>query len=105
MKLQVDTNINFREQFGKLDSSVFVTPKEVAIVIAAPSLQAIYLAIARGDLPEPMIRQNRRIRWSVGQIRDHLRQMEQSFQERLAKSEAGLAKVDAKRRGRPRAGV
>lgn len=104
MQLEHRSPNKFREEFSRLDPAVYVAPIDLLGVLAAPSLQAVYLAMKRGDLPEPMIRQNRRIRWTVGQIRDHLKKVEQDFQARLLKKVLGEGKGDilGKRRGRPR---
>lgn len=85
----MQVNINLRNDFGKLDSMVLISPVDVASVIGAPTVGAVYTALNRGELPEPLIRGNRRIRWTVGQIREHIHGLEDAFKARqAAKKEA-----------------
>lgn len=85
----MQVNINLRNDFGKLDAMVLVSPLDVASVIGAPTVGAVYTALNRGELPEPLIRGNRRIRWTVGQIRDHIHGLEVAFKARqVAEKEA-----------------
>lgn len=85
----VDTN--FRVEFGKLDDAVLISPVELAAVIGAPSVGAVYTSLARGELPEPLVRENRRLRWSVGQIRNHISSMVTVLLERQQSAvESGL---------------
>ena len=98
-------NFDVRLNFGKLDDAILLTPTQVGQVISAASTQAVYTALYRGDLPQPFIRRNRQIRWSVGQIRGHLSQQMQVFQARQAANAAGEGVILAyagKKRGRPR---
>ena len=87
---EVQINMSLRNDFGKLDPTVLISPLDVASVIGAPTVGAVYTALARGELPELLIRGNRRIRWTVGQIRAHIRSLEVAFKARqTAKKEAG----------------
>ena len=113
MKLRTASSpINFLQDLGKLDPLVFMTAADVASVIAAPSVQAVYAAIQRNDLPAPLIRRNRLLRWTVGQIREHLQKLQADFQAESARQAdghgyAGHAHtvLGGKKRGRPRASV
>jgi hypothetical protein len=96
-------NIKFRNEFGSLDDMVFMTPADVASVIAAPSLGSVYTQLNSGELPEPLIRKNRQIRWTVGQIRAHIKAQVEAL--RLAQAELGESReplVAARPVGRPR---
>ena len=85
----MQVNISLRNDFGKLDAMVLISPLDVASVIGAPTVGAVYTALNRGELPEPLIRGNRRIRWTVGQIREHIHGLEEAFKARqAAKKEA-----------------
>lgn len=75
----MQATINFRHDFGKLDDLILVTPAEFAEVIAAPTVGSVYTQLQRGELPEPLIRKNRQIRWTVGQVRGHLRGLQDAF--------------------------
>lgn len=111
MKVQTAPLIDFRRDFSQLDPLVWVTPADVMNIIAAPSIQAVYMAIERGDLPEPLVRRNRQIRFSVGQLREYLKGREQAYRERLAIEAAGKGSTPAPgahgggKRGRPRISV
>lgn len=83
----MQVNINLRNDFGKLDAMVLLSPLDVASIIGAPSVGAVYTALSRGELPEPFIRCNRRIRWTVGQIREHIQALLIEFQARQASKE------------------
>lgn len=97
----MQVNISLRNDFGKLDPMVLVSPLDVASVIGAPTVGAVYTALNRGELPEPLIRKNRRIRWTVGQIREHIQNLEVAFLARqAAKHEA--TEDTPNRLGRPR---
>lgn len=100
----MQVNINLRNDFGKLDSLVLISPIEVAGVIGAPTVGAVYTALSRGELPEPLIRGNRRIRWTVGQIREHLHGLEDAFKARQA-AQKEAAGEPPNRRGRRRSPV
>lgn len=78
----IKVNLDLRVNFSKLDAAVVLTPQDVGCVIAASTVGAVYTALYRGDLPEPVIRANRRIRWAVGQIRDHIRRLEDALKTR-----------------------
>lgn len=98
-------NFDVRLNFGKLDDAILLTPTQVGQVISAASTQAVYTALYRGDLPQPFIRRNRQIRWSVGQIREHLDKQMAVFKTRQAEHAEGTGLVAAyagKKRGRPR---
>jgi hypothetical protein len=81
----MQAHINFRNDFGKLDDMVFMTAANVASVIAAPSVGSVYTQLHRGELPEPLIRKNRQLRWTVGQMRGHLAAQLEAF--KLAQAE------------------
>jgi len=53
MKVQTAPLIDFRREFSQLDPLVWVTPADVMSIIAAPSVQAVYMAVERGDLNRP----------------------------------------------------
>lgn len=103
--MQGKVNINLRNDFGKLDELVLISPLDVASVIGAPTVGAVYTALNRGELPQPLIRGNRRIRWTVGQIREHLRELEAAFKLRQAAQKDAMGDKGAQpaRRGRRRA--
>ncbi len=98
----MQVNINLRNDFGKLDPMVLVSPLDVASVIGAPTVGAVYTALNRGQLPEPLIRGNRRIRWTVGQIREHIHGLEVNFLARQA-AKRETSEDPPIRKGRPRA--
>lgn len=97
----MQANINFRNDFGKLDDMVFMTPADVANLIAAPSVGCVYTQLHRGELPEPLIRKNRQIRWTVGQMRGHLQAQLEAFkvaqEERVAATGDQPARLGRKR--------
>ena len=101
-----DVDLGFRSEFGKLDDAVLIGPAQVAAVIGSVSLGAVYTALHRGDLPPPVIHANRQIRWSVGQIRAHTKELERLCAERtaarLAMTGAQSTGLSGTRRGRPR---
>ena len=101
-----ENDFDARLHFGQLDNAVLLTPAQVGQVIGASSTQAVYTSLYRGDLPEPVIRRNRQIRWTVGQIREHLQSQYQLFQARQRELATGLGKGElthmGKKRGRPR---
>lgn len=98
----MQVNINLRNDFGKLDAMVLISPLDVASVIGAPTVGAVYTALNRGELPEPLIRGNRRIRWTVGQIREHIHGLEDAFKARQA-SKKEASGDEPTRMGRRRA--
>jgi len=100
----MQVNINLRNDFGKLDPLVLVSPVDVASVIGAPTVGAVYTALNRGELPEPLIRGNRRIRWTVGQIREHLHGLENAFKARQAAQKEAEGEQPT-RRGRRRSPI
>ena len=104
-----DVDMSFRREFGGLDDAVLIGPAQVAAVIGSVSVGAVYTALHRGGLPVPVIHANRQIRWSVGQIRAHTKELERLCAEResarLAMTGAQPAQSTAlsgARRGRPR---
>jgi len=110
--LTASSKINLRQEFGKLDPLALITPTDVAFLISAPSVQSVYSAVERGALPVPIIRKNRQLRWTVGQIRDHLQEMLCKLQVDLAREVAGKGLADhgqdvlsEQRIGRPRSAL
>ena len=101
-----DVDYSFRREFGGLDDAVLIGPAQVAAIVGAVSIGAIYVALHRGDLPAPLIHQNRKIRWSVGQIRGHVKELERlcdvRVANRLATTGASVLSVSKARTGRPR---
>lgn len=101
-----ENDFDARLHFGQLDNAVLLTPAQVGQVIGASSTQAVYTSLYRGDLPEPVIRRNRQIRWTVGQLKEHLQSQFQLFKERQSEMATGLGKEELartdKKRGRPR---
>lgn len=101
-----DVDSGFRIEFGTLDDAVLIGPAQVAAVIGSVSLGAVYTALHRGNLPAPVIHANRQIRWSVGQIRAHTKELERLCAERtaatLAMTGGQLTASSGARRGRPR---
>ena len=101
-----DVDLSFRREFGELDDAVLIGPAQVAAVIGAISVGAVYVALHRGDLPHPLIHQNRKIRWSVGQIRGHVKELERLCEVRVANKLAmtGMPpkSTNGARSGRPR---
>ena len=94
-------NTDFKKDFSTLDALIYMTPADVAAVIAAPSVGSVYTQLHRGELPEPLIRENRRMRWTVGQIRTHLINQVDAF--KLAQAERlAAAGTPPKRLGRAR---
>lgn len=92
-----------RSSFSTLDPSVLLTPQDVASVIAAPSVSSVYTALYRRELPEPVIRANRRIRWTVRQIRDYINGLESALMDRQDAEFMSTGKQTiASKRGRPR---
>lgn len=101
-----ENDFDARLHFGQLDNAVLLTPAQVGQVIGASSTQAVYTSLHRGDLPEPVIRRNRQIRWTVGQLKEHLQNQLQLFKERQSelatrRGKDELAHTD-KKLGRPR---
>lgn len=72
----MQVNINLQNEFGKLDKTFLITPVDLAGVIVASEIGAVYTVLNRGKLPEPLIRGNRRIRWTVDQICRHISNLE-----------------------------
>ena len=104
-KTKYEHNFDVRTQFGQLDGAILLTPIQVGQVIGASSVGAVYTSLYRGDLPEPLIRRNRQIRWSVGQLREHIRMQMDELRTRQAAQTAGgqgVTTANGKRRGRPR---
>lgn len=99
----VKVNVDLRSNFSKLDAAVLLSPQDVGCVIAAPTVGAVYTALYRKELPEPVIRANRRIRWTVGQIRDHIRGLEDALKVRQKMELEGAGVQPLVKRGRPRA--
>lgn len=99
-----DTDI--RIQFKHFDASVLIGIDDVRQLVGAASAGAVYAAVYRGDLPQPLIKRNRQLRWSVGQIRTHLQQIEEDFKQRQSDGIAGQGPDPSpqgkKRFGRPR---
>ena len=79
-----DIDLNFRREFGELDDAVLIGPAQLAAVIGAVSVGAVYVSLARGALPEPLIRENRKLRWSVGQVRAHVGELAELCAARVA---------------------
>lgn len=103
--MKKENDFDVRMQFGQLDAAILLTPAQVGQVIGSSSTQAVYTALYRRDLPEPFIRRNRQIRWTVGQLKEHLAKQMQAFVDRQAAQAAGTGAVIAytgKKRGRPR---
>ncbi len=108
---------DIRVEFKNFDPSVLLQVVEVAQLIGAKNAASVYAALYRGDLPEPMIRRNRQLRWSVGQVRTHLQELEQEFRKRQADATSAasganvvqrldsLGSKEKQRHGRPRNSV
>ncbi len=97
-------NTDFKKDFSTLDELIYMTPADVAAVIAAPSVGCVYTQLNRGELPEPLIRKNRQIRWTVGQIRTHLSSQLEAF--KLAQTERlASGGTPQKRLGRARKSI
>ena len=101
-----DIDLNFRREFGELDDAVLIGPAQLAAVIGAVSVGAVYVSLARGALPEPLIRENRKLRWSVGQVRAHVGELAQlcaaRVAARLATTGIPQKSPNGPRHGRPR---
>lgn len=97
-------NKDFKKDFSNLDDLIYMTPADVAAVIAAPSVGSVYTKLNRGELPEPLIRENRRMRWTVGQIRTHISDQVEAFKLAQAERLAAAPFLDSakSKRGRPR---
>lgn len=99
-----DTDI--RIQFKHFDESVLIGIDDVRQLVGAASAGAVYAAVYRGDLPQPLIKRNRQLRWSVGQLRCHLQTLENDFKKRQNDAASGLGidptPKEKKRFGRPR---
>lgn len=99
-----DTDI--RIQFKHFDDCVLIGIDEVRQLVGAASTGAVYAAVYRGDLPKPLIQRNRQLRWSVGQLRNHLQSVEEDFKQRQSDAAAGhgpsQSPEEKKRFGRPR---
>lgn len=102
---------DIRVEFKNFDASVLLGVVDVAQLIGAKNAASVYAALYRKDLPEPMIRRNRQLRWSVGQMRTHLQDLEQDFRKRQADAASAasgdivaqtLGNKDKQRIGRPR---
>ena len=97
---------DIRIQFKHFDESVLIGIEEVRQLVGANTTGAVYAAVYRGDLPAPMVQRNRQLRWSVGQIRHHLNQVEDDFRKRQIDAAAGQGQGQStegkKRFGRPR---
>ena len=101
---KIDTDI--RIQFKHFDASVLIGIDDVRQLVGAASPGAVYAAVYRGDLPKPLIQRNRQLRWSVGQLRNHLQSVEEDFKQRQSDAAAGQgpsqSPEEKKRFGRPR---
>lgn len=98
---------DIRIQFKHFDENVLLTLDEVRQLIGAGSAGAVYAALYRGDLPDPLIRRNRQLRWSAGQMRGHFQTLENDFKKRQLDAAAGAGAGadipdEKKRFGRPR---
>lgn len=104
-KLKNENDI--RIDFKNFDLSVLLGVEDVRQLIGAKNSASVYAALYRHDLPEPIIRRNRQLRWSVGQLRSHFQALEEEFKIRTLKenaaSGAGASCAEKKiRTGRPR---
>lgn len=88
-----------RVEFKNFDDAVLLGVDEVRQLIGAKSAGSVYAALYRHDLPEPIIRKNRQLRWSVKQMREHLQEIEDDFKKRQIE-EVGVHRP--KRAGRSR---
>ena len=101
---KIDTDI--RIQFKHFDDCVLINIDDVKQLIGASSTGAVYAAVYRGDLPQPLIKRNRQLRWSAGQMRCHLQTLEDDFKKRQDEAASGSG-IDStpkekKKFGRPR---
>lgn len=83
-KIEKDVRIEFKN----FDSSVLLGVEDVRQIIGAKNAAAVYAQVYRGDLPEPLIKKNRQLRWSVGQMRGHLQALHDDLKQRLEQAEA-----------------
>lgn len=101
---KIDTDI--RIQFKHFDDLVLIDIEDVRQLTGAKSTGAVYAALYRGDLPEPIIRRNRQLRWSAGQLRVHFQSLENDFKKMQLDAAAGaganIPTGEKKRFGRPR---
>lgn len=86
VKLKTETDI--RVGFKNFDPAVLLGVEDLRQIIGAKNATSVYAALYRGDLPEPIIRRNRQLRWSVGQLRCHLQGLQNDFERRQAQIEA-----------------
>jgi hypothetical protein len=97
---------DIRIQFKHFDDCVLINIDDVRQLIGASSTGAVYAAVYRGDLPQPLIKRNRQLRWSAGQMRCHLQTLESDFKKRESDVAAGAGAdipTEVKKRfGRPR---
>ena len=98
--------MDIRIQFKHFDDCVLINIDDVKQLIGASSTGAVYAAVYRGDLPQPLIKRNRQLRWSAGQMRGHFQSLENDFQKRQLDAAAGsgadIPTEEKKRFGRPR---
>jgi hypothetical protein len=98
--------MDIRIQFKHFDDLVLIDIEDVRQLTGAKSTGAVYAALYRGDLPEPIIRRNRQLRWSAGQLRGHFQTMENDFKKRQLDAADGagadIPTEEKKRFGRPR---
>jgi predicted DNA-binding transcriptional regulator AlpA len=85
---------DFRVVFAHMDRSSLLTADELGALMGK-SRNALYHMLCRepDGLPKPVFRQNRYVRWRVGDVRDWINKLPQ----------AALREIGGKgRRGRPR---
>ena len=87
---------DFRSEFARMDRASLLTAQELGQLLRKSS-NAIYHMLCREPeaLPKPVFRQNRYLRWRVGDVRDWID----------ALPSAEIQGNTTSRRGRPRTGV
>lgn len=79
---------DIRIEFKNFDQAVLLGVDDVKQIIGAKSAASVYAQVYRGDLPEPLIKKNRQLRWSVGQLREHLQGLDNDFRKRQSEGAA-----------------
>lgn len=94
MTTDKESRTDFRVTFASMDRCALMTPEEIAELLGK-TRSAIYHMLRRDEdsFPQPVMRQNRCIRWRAGDVRDWLSGMASAKPRELN---------IVQRRGRPR---
>ena len=68
---------DFRVLFKQMDDSALINANEYAQLLGAPGRESVYhlLNAAPETIARPAIRRPRLVRWRAGDVREHLRQL------------------------------